>query len=78
MTAQLTFVESENISKTCCKSCLFCLKDNIVDEDLDNGHEDCALEQAENGFPEALYCFPVTEWTKGLGRKDGKRGYWTI
>lgn len=71
-TVYLKFVEFTGRKRSQrCKLCLFCLKDNIVDSDQDNGHEDCSLEQAENGFPDDLNC-----WAHG--REDRREGYWTI
>lgn len=75
----LTFVEvSEKESAKRCEDCLFCLKENIVDADMDYGHEPCALEQTVTYFPEQFLCFPVNERSKGVGRNDGKFGYWKV
>lgn len=69
----LKFVDCDKRNSERCPNCLFCLKSNIVDADQDNGHEDCALEQTENGFPDSLNC-----WSWNENGKAEKYGYWTI
>lgn len=73
MAAQLKFTEDGSKREDRCAKCLFCLQSNIVDSNMDNGHEDCALEQTENGFPDELNC-----WTLGANGEPEKYGYWTI